>query len=96
MQRRHFLKSKEMTMCTPHHFPISIWIHRLIPWVLKLASRMLARGLDVPEPMLHHTGMFVFARVAAFEGSIGRSLGAGNLLRLFHRRRGGRIGRSRP
>jgi hypothetical protein len=76
-------------MHTPHPFPISTWIYRVIPWVLKLASRMLARGLDMPEPMLHHTGMFVFARVAAFEDSVGRSLGAGNLLRLFHSGRRG-------
>ena len=76
-------------MHTPHQFPISTWIHRVIPWLLKLASRMLARGLDMPEPMLHHTGMFVFARVAAFEDSVGRWLAAGNLLRFFHGERRG-------
>jgi len=46
----------------------------MIPWLLKLATRLLARALNMPEPLLHSTGAFVFAQVQAAESSIGRSL----------------------
>jgi hypothetical protein len=46
----------------------------LLPWFLKLATRMLARGLNMPEPLVHSTGDFVVAQVAAFEHSVGKSL----------------------
>jgi hypothetical protein len=46
----------------------------LIPWLLNLATRLLARALNMPEPLLHSTGAFVFAQVQAVESSIGRSL----------------------
>ena len=46
----------------------------LVPWVLKFATRVLARHLNMPEPLVHSTGDFVVARVAAFEHSVGRSL----------------------
>ncbi len=36
-------------------------------WVLRLATRMTARSLNMPEPLLHHTGAYVFAHVAAAE-----------------------------
>ena len=46
----------------------------LMPWLLNLATRLLGRALNMPEPLLHSTGAFVFAQVAAVESSIGRSL----------------------
>jgi hypothetical protein len=46
----------------------------LIPWLLNLATRLLARALNMSEPLLHSTGAFVFAQVQAVESSIGRSL----------------------
>jgi hypothetical protein len=46
----------------------------LIPWLLNLVTRLLARALNMPEPLLHSTGAFVFAQVQAVESSIGRSL----------------------
>jgi hypothetical protein len=46
----------------------------LIPWLLNLATRLLARALNMPEPLLHSTGAFVFAQVQAVESSIGRSM----------------------
>jgi hypothetical protein len=64
-------------------------IPEIFPWLLKLATRMLARSLDMPEPMLHHTGMFVFARVAAFENSVAKSLCPSRLLRFFRDQRRG-------
>ena len=47
---------------------------RLAPWLLKLVTRLLARSLNMPEPLLHSTGVFVFARVQAVENSFAKSL----------------------
>lgn len=59
----------------------------VIPWGLKLASRFgiwaLARSLHVPEPVVHDTGVFVFAHVRTFEIKVGRSLCPLRLLRRF-------------
>ena len=52
-----------------------------IPWMLNLAARMLARVLNMPEPLLHTTGAFVFAHVQAVETSVGRTLCPIRLLR---------------
>lgn len=46
----------------------------LAMWLLNLATRLLARALDMPEPLVHHTGMFVYIRVQEVETSIGRKL----------------------
>ena len=46
----------------------------MIRWLLNLATRMLARALNMPEPLLHTTGVFVFAHVQAVENSIGKTL----------------------
>ncbi len=35
----------------------------IIPWMLDLATRTLAYSLNMPEPLLHTTGVFVFAQV---------------------------------
>ena len=39
----------------------------LIPWMLNLAIWVLARSLNMPEPLVHDTGVFVFAQVQAVE-----------------------------
>jgi hypothetical protein len=36
-------------------------------WSLRLAMCLLARALNMPEPLLHSTGAFVFAQVQATE-----------------------------
>lgn len=46
----------------------------LAMWLLNLTARLLARALDMPEPLVHHTGMFVYIRVQEVETSIGRKL----------------------
>jgi hypothetical protein len=46
----------------------------LIAWLLNLAIWLLARTLNMPAPLVHDTGIFVFARVQAVETSIGRTL----------------------
>jgi len=54
---------------------------RIIPWLLNLATKMLACSLQMPEPLVHHTGVFVFAHVQAVETRVGRTLCPIRLLR---------------
>ena len=56
----------------------------VLPWAVTFATRVLARGLNVPEPLVHSTGDYVVAHVTAFEHSVGRSLGLFRLADLFH------------
>jgi hypothetical protein len=56
------------------------------PWMLTLATRMLARILNMPEPLLHNTGVFVFVHVQAVETSVGRTLCPIRLLRRLRNR----------
>jgi hypothetical protein len=44
---------------------------------------MLARILNMPEPLVHSTGVFVFAHVQTIENSVGRTLCPIRLLRRF-------------
>jgi hypothetical protein len=53
----------------------------IIPWMLNLATRLLARSLNMPEPLVHHTGVFVFTHVQAVESSVGKTLCPKRLLR---------------
>ena len=56
----------------------------VLPWAMAFATRILARSLNMPEPLVHSTGDYVVAHVTAFEHSVGRSLG---LFRLAHQLR---------
>jgi hypothetical protein len=58
----------------------------LIPWLLKLATRLVARLLNMPEPLVHSTGVFVFAHVQAVENSVGKTLCPIRLLRQLQSR----------
>lgn len=71
---------------------IVLLLHRsladhLIPpvlrWAVAFATRMLARSLNMPEPLVHSTGDYVVAQVTAFEHSVGRSLCPFRLARLL-------------
>jgi len=53
----------------------------IVSWMLNLATWLLARFLNMPEPMLHHTGVFVFAHVQAVENSVGKRFCPIRLLR---------------
>ena len=53
----------------------------VLAWVLNLATRMLVSSLNMPEPLVHNTGVFMFARVQAVETSVGRTLCPIRLLR---------------
>jgi hypothetical protein len=53
----------------------------IIPWMLNLATRALAHSLNMPEPLLQSTDLFVFAQVQAVESSVGKKLCPIRLLR---------------
>lgn len=53
----------------------------MLPWLLNLATWMLARSLNMPEPLVHNTGVFVFAQVQAVESRAARTLCPVRLLR---------------
>jgi hypothetical protein len=57
-----------------------------IPWMLNLATRMLARTLNMPEPLVHTTGAIVFAHVQTIENGVGRTLCPNRLLRQLRNR----------
>jgi hypothetical protein len=42
-------------------------LHNLAIWAL-------ARTLNMPEPLVHDTGVFVFVQVQGFENRVGRAL----------------------
>lgn len=58
-----------------------------LAWIAKLAKRLLAQSLNMPEPLLHHTGVFVFAHVQAAEDRALKTLCPFTLLRQFLARR---------
>jgi len=51
---------------------------RRLPWLLhlatRLAARLLAQALNMPEPVLHSTGLYVVARVQVVEHRAAKSL----------------------
>ena len=42
----------------------------MIPWMLNLATWLLARSLNMPEPVVHDTGVFVFVQVQTIENRV--------------------------
>ena len=58
----------------------------MIPWLLNLATRLLARGLNMPEPLVRTTGELVFAHVAAVETRVGKTFCPVRLLRRIQSR----------
>ena len=46
----------------------------IMAWLLKLVSWILARSLNLPEPLVHDTGIFVFTQVQAVENRVGKTL----------------------
>ena len=52
-----------------------------IPWTLNLAIWLLARSLNMPEPVVHDTGVFVFAQVQTIENRVGKALCPKRLVR---------------
>jgi hypothetical protein len=52
-------------------------------WLCNLTIRLLARSLNMPEPLVRTTGVFVFVQVQAVESSFGSRLCPIRLLRLL-------------
>ncbi|KYH03158.1 hypothetical protein SE91_09460 [Bradyrhizobium sp. DOA1] len=76
----HLPSRQEMTM-------IALLLYRTIadhvlPWAVAFATRMLARSLNMPEPLVHSTGDYVVAQVVAFEHGVGKSLCPFRLARI--------------
>jgi len=53
----------------------------VLPRAVNLATWLLARSLNMPQPMVHDTGMFVFVQVQAIENRIGKALCPVRLMR---------------
>jgi hypothetical protein len=70
-------------MHTPSRSSTAPAAARMIQWTLSLATKLLARLLNMPEPLVHSTGVFVFTHVQAVETSVGRTLCPARLLRQF-------------
>ncbi|HEY1637300.1 MAG TPA: hypothetical protein VGF62_02150 [Rhizomicrobium sp.] len=45
----------------------------IVPRLFNLAIRMLAHLLNMPEPLVHDTGIFMFAQVQAVENKVGKN-----------------------
>ena len=61
----------------PGAFPPS----SIVRWLIGLATWLVARSLNIPEPLLHSTGVLVFAHVQAIETRAARTLCPIRLLR---------------
>jgi hypothetical protein len=55
----------------------------ILQWLFDLAIRMVARSLNMPEPLVHSTGVLVFAQVQAIETRAVKTLCPNRLLRQF-------------
>ena len=53
----------------------------LIPWMSNLATWALARAFNMPEPLVHDTGVFMFAKAQTIENRVGKALRPMQLLR---------------
>jgi len=56
---------------------------QLLPWAVRLGARILARGLNLPEPLVRSTGDYVIAQVVVFEHGVAKSLCPFRLARLL-------------
>ena len=46
----------------------------LVPWLVHLGTWLVARSLNMPQPLVHDTGVFVVAQVYAVEMRVGKAL----------------------
>jgi len=42
----------------------------VVPWVVNLATWLLARTLNMPQPLVHDTSVFVFVQVQTIENRV--------------------------
>ena len=57
------------------------FVAAVIPWMLNLATWLLARSLNMPKPLVHDTGVFVFVQVQTIENRVGKALCPMRLMR---------------
>jgi hypothetical protein len=69
-----------MTMSTPTRSN-PLQPAAILAWLCGLGIWMLARSLNMPEPLVHSAGVFVFAQVQAAETRAVKSLCPFRLLR---------------
>jgi hypothetical protein len=65
-----------MLMLSIFHFAAA-----MARWSLKLATWLVACSLNMPGPVVHDTGVFVFVQVQTIENRIGKALCPMRLLR---------------
>ena len=53
----------------------------LLSWMSNLAVWALARAFNMPEPLVHGTGVFMFAKAQTIETRVGKALHPMRLLR---------------
>jgi len=53
----------------------------MIRWTLNLATWLLARSLNMPQPLVHDTGVFVLVQVQTIESRVGKALCPRRLMR---------------
>lgn len=53
---------------------LAVLIAWLVPWLVHLVTWLVARSLNMPQPIVHDTGMFVYAQVYAVEMRVGKAL----------------------
>jgi len=53
----------------------------MVRWSLNLTTWLVARSLNMPEPLVHDTGIFVFVQVQTIENRIAKSLCPARLVR---------------
>jgi hypothetical protein len=53
----------------------------MIPWVVNLITWLVARSLNMPEPLVHDTGVFVFVQVQTIENKVAKALCPVRLMR---------------
>jgi hypothetical protein len=53
----------------------------MVPLVRNLVTWFVARSLNMPEPQVHDTGVFVFVQVQTIEHKVGKALCPVRLMR---------------
>ena len=53
----------------------------LLPWMLNLATWLVARSLNMPEPLVHAAGLFVVVRMQDFENGFLKAVCPKRLMR---------------
>ena len=53
----------------------------MVRWSLNLVTWLVARSLNMPEPVVHDTGVFVFVQVQTIENRVGKALSPMRLMR---------------